>query len=391
MFSDFVVKVFVFIVQSSNILGASPLRVDRAHGRFYVHFWSHIRAVHFWMCVVAYVIIILPTHLYILYITGQTRKINFMVVIILCGYVCVIVCGILTFGAHGWCAIINSLFKSLEKFEAKYLSDFDRDKNGNKISDKALLLVYVSIASMGYFNAIDCFCRPYASTYFLFGLDKRFVSWSLYILACGMYSSTAIAFTSACAMITCVIYILFVYNLPILGQELRIGRKFYKTNNVLRSNPVNLIIAWNSIELLIKICNVEVAFALLCMQIAIVCLVLFATSTLVYHWNMLDITTRVFLLFVSSIAVVCWSIFLMLAGLQYKWGRDTIASWRPECWPDKRNSAFIRKQRNAIRPFSLGYGKRYCIKPISVLAFLRSVSRNTFRALITYGKVLDLS
>lgn len=77
--------------------------------------------------------------------------------------------------------------------------------------------------------------------------------------------------------------------------------------------------------------------------------------------------------------------------MQYKWSEDTIASWKnPKYWRTKKDFAYIRRVNLCCSPFSIGDGKRYFVRPITVLKFFSSVSRNTFRALITYADVVNL-
>lgn len=301
-----------------------------------------------------------------------------------------IITGTLSLRAKGWCQILNGLFKFIPDFANKFLTNYDysKDRKENRIVEAAMVMGYGVVALVGYLAAIDCFWHPYRSTYLLFNINPQLVSWLTYFVACGWYGSFAISFASALGMIACGALFMFYYTLQIIRRELRMGLKAYKTNAILRTDPQNLVIVWRSIEVLTKVLNVEVCFALLYMQACIIGVSLFATVTLVYRWSRIDPFLRIFMMFCATMGPMAWCIFLILAGLEYKWGMDTLATWSPQYWARRVDSKYIMRQRWATKPFSLGDGKRYCIRPITVLTFLRSLSRNTFRALITYADVM---
>lgn len=384
------IKIFLFTVKYTNLLGSSPLRVDHRRGKLYVHFWSHFRTFHLWAWFTAYSIIVLPTNCYVLHITDQKRKLNFTIIVTIACLMCSIITGTLTFRPKGWCQIFNCLFKFIPDFGTKYRSCQDNKLDGleNRLLEAAMVTIYSVTALVGYLAAIDCLLRPYRSTYLLFNISPRLVSWPLYFIACGWYGSFAIAFTSVLGMIGSTAVFMFFYTMQILGRELRMGLKTYKTDAILRKNPQNLITVWRSIEVLTKLLNVEVCYALLYMQTCVVGISLFTTVTLVYQWSQTDLFLRLILMFCGTMAPVGWCIFLILAGLQYKWGLETLSTWKPDYWQKPIDLKYMKRQRWATRPFSLGDGKRYFIRPISILTFLRSLSRNTFRALITYGDVM---
>lgn len=166
------------------------------------------------------------------------------------------------------------------------------------------------------------------------------------------------------------------------------GSKNYKTSGFLRKDPYHLAVTWRTLQYLVKVPNLEGAFILLYAQVAIVGIFLVAAVSLVFEWDNASVVVRLLLGFMAGFSVLFWCIILTLGGLQYKWSEETINSWRIECWKRKQVWKYMERFKLAVRPFSLGDGKRYYIQPLTVLKFLKSVSRNAFRALITYADVM---
>lgn len=122
------------------------------------------------------------------------------------------------------------------------------------------------------------------------------------------------------------------------------------------------------------------------MQGLITSFVLFAIISLASESKFSEANVQLFMAFTSTLAVVGWSLFLALAGFQYSMSKETIRSWKREYWLSKRDWLYTAKFNKSCKPFWIGDGRRYVIKPITVLVFLRKISRNTFRALCTVGK-----
>lgn len=169
------VKTVLFTVKYTNFLGASPFRVDHRRGKLYVHFWSHFRTLYFWAWCTTYSIIGLSTHLYELHVMGETRKLNFTVIINVCGFLCSIVTGTLSFRTQGWCQIYNSFFQFLPDLSNKYMQSykFARDRLQNKMVELGMVSAYSVISLLDYLLAIECCISPYRATYVLFNVRAR--------------------------------------------------------------------------------------------------------------------------------------------------------------------------------------------------------------------------
>lgn len=183
--------------------------------------------------------------------------------------------------------------------------------------------------------------------------------------------------------------------LTIIKNDMRMGRpsSCYQTCITLRTDPNNFVQTWRSIELLSDMVNGEILYqCLIYLQGLYSGAVVFSMVSLTYQWDILGSTFVKVIMIISVIGVVVgWSWMLIIAGLLYRFSDKTIKSWRREYWFLKKDWRYISKFKKSCRPLCFGDGKRYVIKPVTVLVFLRKLSQNTLRALMTYGKMFVTS
>lgn len=130
MFTHRMVSMFINLNRFANIFGSSPFRLNQSKGQLYIHFWSHFRVLHFSIWMLTYGAIVLPTHIYILYNIGDTRKIFFVIVIIHACVGCNMFSGIFALRSLGFCQFLNGLFRYLQNFEQKYAWKITKNDQG---------------------------------------------------------------------------------------------------------------------------------------------------------------------------------------------------------------------------------------------------------------------
>lgn len=390
MYTDSLLAWFIRIVRYTNWLGCLPYRIDTTRGKLYIHPWSHFRTFHVWSWATAYAVIVLPTHLYQLYCMGQTRRFNFTVQIWIGASGCSLLTGIFTWYSKGNCQIINSLFKLLPDFASKYMSeyDFSKDFATNKLLEGVLLTLYTIVVALGYLASLDCFIRPTAPPYPLFNIEKQYVSWTAYLVSCCWYTSFALGFFALVAYLLFIAIFYFYYSSQIIGRELRMGRRSYKTTACLRENPYELVKVWQTFGVLTKCINMELGQFILFLQIVCRNCCIFSAIVLVYQWKRSGIVVRSLMMFLWVVALTVWSLILIVAGTLYKWSLETLQSWKQEYWCRKVDWNYMKRAKKACLPLSIGDGKRYFVTPVSVLMYIKGVSKNTFMALITYADVM---
>lgn len=391
MFTANMANIFVFLNRIANIIGSSPFRINSKGGKVVIHLPSHFRVIHFSVWMHVYGSIVLPTHLYILYTTGDYRKCNFVILVTHFCFVCDLFCGVFAFKTLGVCQFLNGMFKFLQDFEAKYMTT--KKTRGElrhlKFGELFLSVVVFLCLTVGVMAALDCCIRPHASVYLLFNVSPRITPWWAYLIACGWYSSFAIGFTATMGVFAYIGVMFFVFSVILIRSEFRWGCQQYKSKASLRKNLSELVTNWHALEILMKVVNTEVMFCVLFFQSILRNVVVFASCTLLYHWSSLGNLLRGMLIFVSLAGPGVWCIFLILGGLLFQASEITIASWHPELCYRRKERQILERSRKACKPFSLGDGKRYFIQPNSFPKFIYSLSKSTFRSLITYGNVLE--
>lgn len=383
---------FIRILALMNLLWVSPFRLDTVRGKLYVDLASRCRVTFIWCWWFAYVIIVLPTHLYMLYQSNELSKFNFTLIIHIGCCIASIILGVLCIKSEELCQALNATLKYFPDFAEKYMNhyDFKKDKIYYRILEFLTFSAFWCCIGVTFFVALDSYIRPTAAPYVLFRIERRLITWPIYLIGATWQAFFAIGLGSVFGFIAYNGILFFGFFLPLVKNETRLGRKNYKTSSNLRSNPVNLVTTWRSFEILIKYLNLALGFALLYCQMCIVAAILIAMTILVYQWHISILLMRIFMIFVGCFCFLSWTLFLSLAGMQYKWSEETIMSWKANHWNNKKDLAYIRRVILCCTPFSIGDGKRYFIRPISVLKFFSSVSRNTFRALITYADIVDV-
>lgn len=385
-------KNFLRIIFLTNLLCVAPFRVDKKVGKIYTHLGSRCRVVFIWSWWLGYAIIALPNHLYLLYCSKELKKFNFTMIIQVGCCAATLIIGSNCVKAEEVCQTYNAIYKFLPDFKEKYMQKYDFRKSAtyNRILEILMVITVSGSFILTSFIAIHSYLRPTASPYVLFRVEKRLITWPIYLIGASWQAFFAVGFGSAIGMLGYNGVVFFGYILPIIRNETRMGLLKYKTCSSLRENPFNLVTTWRSIEILVKALNLAMGFSLLYLQVFMIEAILFVAVTLVYQWSISDNLIKALMIFAGIVCFFGWAIFLSLAGFQYKWSKETIRSWKSQHWRSRKDFEYMKRVVLSCTPFSLGDGKRYFIQPISTLRFFRSVSRNTFRALITYVKTVDL-
>ncbi len=377
-------------------MGVIPGRIDQEQGKIYIHFWSHFRTIHVWSWMTAYGIIVLPTNIYTLYTTNQMSYVT-LVLLGICGCSAVsILLGVACFKTFGLVQTLNALFKYFDDFADNYLSEPTlKDIRNMRFLELFNLLIFLGCSGIGCLAALNGLIQPYAPIHLLFSVDPRHVNWLVYLVTNVWFGSFAISSFMCFGLLAFATIIYFSCTLPIVRWEARMGLREdkYKTSNKLRDDPFNLVTTWRALEILVKMMNMEFAFCVMYIQGIIIAAFLITAVTLVYYWETSSWLILFMMSFSAMVYVSAWSLVLTLAGIQYKWSEETIESWKRagNYWRNGIDRKYMERVTRASLPFSLGDGKRFFIMPITVLRFMESVCRNTFRALITYGKVMGLT
>lgn len=227
---------------------------------------------------------------------------------------------------------------------------------------------------------------PTASPFLTFNIPSHYLSFPIYTFHTLLFALMGFGSGSNIAQMMNYAVGYFLFIMPIFRNELKMGRPFYKTREELR-HPFNLLVTWRSIEIfVVNVTDNEFGFIFIPIQAVLTLLILICNVTLVFHWNGLQLNVKMLLIFHMLTALISWTLFLHQAGKQYLLSVKVLKTWRPDVWKVKERRYMTRVKR-ACRPVWIGDGTRFMIRPGSVLRFLLSVAKNTFKASITYGNV----
>ena len=73
---------------------------------------------------------------------------------------------------------------------------------------------------------------------------------------------------------------------------------------------------------------------------------------------------------------------LVVGGLLEKYGVKVLESWKYHDWGNKRDKKLMGKFRKSCKPLTLHYQKIYTVKRLTVLKFLRGLTRAIMRVLL---------
>jgi len=174
---------------------------------------------------------------------------------------------------------------------------------------------------------------------------------------------------------------------PLIRNELRPNRKSYMTLNSLRQ-PGTVTEMYRTLEILMKLCNQALRPVILPLQSLTGQFSMFCNVTLITHWDSLDIMMRIIFFVWTLITAGAWVIVLQCGGWLYGNAGKTTRSWKNVSWskPDKK---YLSKFRKSCRPMGVRVEERYgqyCMKRVTVLKYIKGLSKGTLGALMALKK-----
>ncbi len=199
------------------------------------------------------------------------------------------------------------------------------------------------------------------------------------------YISTFSYMFILCLNVTCAVCIFFafgVFLVPFLLHEFRLDQPSYKSIPALRS-PDKLILAYRAAQILLGRTISVVSLFMFPTQCIVYKMVVFTSYMMLKHGNEMDTMSVFTLSFQAFLAAIYWSSTLVMGGNLHAQGKRILLSWKyHNKWPDRFTKRLMGKFRVSCKPFQLNWGKTYTIKRLTVLKFLRSLSRGILKALL---------
>ncbi|CAL8085541.1 unnamed protein product [Orchesella dallaii] len=111
---------------------------------------------------------------------------------------------------------------------------------------------------------------------------------------------------------------------------------------------------------------------------------IFSTFSLLKHLDEMDITVVAIFGIWEGICFTSWFVALKLCANIYNVTQRALGSMRRrEDWGSQMEKKFMKKFLKSCKPLSIGYGKTYVIRNVSILNFFKFIIRGTARALLT--------
>jgi len=191
-------------------------------------------------------------------------------------------------------------------------------------------------------------------------------------------------------MVICIIVFIYLFYMTILvteefktfGNGKNIVGHRYLTISRLRTTS-NIILEYRSTQILHQRFLDIFGFMLAPAHSLCTLIVIFCSFAIISYRH--EIHSSEFCILVPWLVVVgsYWFVVLEFGRLIYSKGGKVLFSWSVHDWGSAYNNKLMTKFRKSCPRFMVNYGSIYVIRRTSVLAFVRNLSRGTFRALLT--------
>jgi hypothetical protein len=161
-------------------------------------------------------------------------------------------------------------------------------------------------------------------------------------------------------------------------NEFRPNQSRYRTINALRK-PMNLVLEYRMVEILHKLGMSTFGSLLLPFHILMGQFILFSNVSALRGGKDFDFN----FIILSFYAQAAWFCVLEFGGRFHKNSTKTVKSWKYFNFKTKAEAKYMSKFRKACVPLCLEAKGVFSVKRLSVLKFIRSVVRGTFRAVLT--------
>lgn len=282
-------------------------------------------------------------------------------------------------------SVLNTTLIFLRKMNRTYMPHYNPNKELNsKLFDMAIVLGFGAVAGMGALSSIYFYLFPFSPC--LFGSvipSTTFAPFRLYMLYIfPHYLTVVMVFNPAAIMLSVSLFGLIV--MPFLITELTLDRKQYVSSRQLRTPP-NIILVYRSSHVLLSKTLVVLEYMIVPTQTIITNVTLFSGVMLIKQGDRMSMASKGMLGSWSVVAAGGWTIALWVAGYMHYFGKKLLNSWKYHKWSTRGDKAVMSKFRKSCKPLMIHFGNVYALRRLSVLKFIRSISRGIFRALLTVG------
>ncbi len=282
-------------------------------------------------------------------------------------------------------SVTNTILLFLRKMNRLYMPHYNPNKElYSKLFDVTIVLLFGALAGMGGLSSIYFYLFPFSPCLFGSAIPSTtfapFRLFMLYIFP--HYLTVVMVFSPPAIMLPVILFGLIV--VPFLIKELTLDRKSYLSSRQLRT-PSNIILVYRSSHILISKILVVLEYMIVPTQTIVTNVTLFSSVMLIKHGDKMSMASKGMLGSWSVVAAVGWTLALWVPGYMHYFGKKLLNSWKYHKWTTRGDKAVMSKFRKSCKPFMIHFGKVYAIRRLSVLKFIRSISRGIFRTLMTVG------
>lgn len=316
--------------------------------------------------------------------SGDLDSFNLCVTCIFMGLMSVEVFLVLIFFSYENLSFINSLLLFLRHVNKVYMPIYNPNRELNtKLFELVIVILLVGLSGMGGLSCLYFLFYPMSPC--LIGSvfpQTTFLPFRLFMLYLfPQYLTFSMLSTALITLTGLMIYGLIA--VPFMVKELRMDKKTYISKCQLRT-PSNLILVYRSSQILqTQMLNI-VEYIIVPSQAIVTNVILFSSVMLIKQGYRMSMASKGMLGSWGIICTIGWTVVLMIWGYMHWYGKKLLDSWKYHQWPTKRDRALMSKFRKSCKPLRMQFGRTYVIRRLSVLKFLRSISRGIFRALLTF-------
>lgn len=184
------------------------------------------------------------------------------------------------------------------------------------------------------------------------------------------------------AAVTGIAVILGTVYIPFIVKELRVGRSKYKTVDELRYSE-NLKVVYRMAQLNQIRINGLAGKLLIPAQAMVTLVFVFGGYVVIRHRSQMSTVPFLMVTSWTFAAAFGWGLVLTMGGYLQSHGVKILKSWKQHPWRSKNEKKEMNKFAKSCRPIMMCYGKMFAIRRVSLMSFVRGMTRGLMRAILT--------
>ncbi|CAL8132163.1 unnamed protein product [Orchesella dallaii] len=256
-----------------------------------------------------------------------------------------------------------------------------------RITETLLIVSTCGIIGMSTLISIILILFPQAPVTIGFFIPDKYFTLPIRIFVSIAYITAIVLSAANLTAVLQIIIVYLIYMTILVTKEFRIcgnARKptVYLTTNRLRSVK-NIMTEYRGTQVLHLNFLLIAGQFLVPVATVVTNLVIFCNYVVISQRNEMNSFVVAMLATWSVAASVFWCAILEVGRYIYGNGNKVLMSWKRTDWGSSNNS-LMNKFRVSCKPFMINYGSTFVIRRPTTLKFFKSLTRGTFRVLLTF-------